>query len=358
VPSKWEEAAPTVVDGPDGPAWRLGSELVSVASTSLQEGDGPAAEGVARVEQMWEAAGDPMARLAAMDADAIEVQTLFPHATGFAGEKLRFLGDVDLWAACVRVYNQFVLSEYCAPDPARLVAVGIIPLTDPAAAAGEVEHIAALGGRGVSFPHNPVHLGLPSLYDDSWAPVMAAIEGCGIPLFIHIGTGIPFTTGPAAPFEVTLTLGTLDALTAMTDLAFSPVLRRHPRLRVVLLESGIGWIPFLDERLDYFWERQGGTAAGGEPPSRRLGRQVLAGFIDDRDGIEHLATIGAHRVMWMSDFPHPDSAWPHSRDRLARLLTAVPDEDAAAIAEKNARALLGLPRDGRAGAGRGRTAAP
>jgi predicted TIM-barrel fold metal-dependent hydrolase len=300
---------------------------------------------------MWAAAEDPVARLAAMDADGIAVHTLFPHAIGFAGEKLRFLGDPRLWAACVRAYNDFVLSEYCAADRRRLVGVGILPLADPGASAAEVGHIVALGGRGVSFPHNPVHLGLPSLYDESWAPVFDAIESAGVPLFIHIGTGTPLTTGPSAPFEVTLTLGTLDALTAMTDLAFSPVLPRHPGLRVVLLESGIGWMPFLDERLDYFWARQGGTAAGGEPPSRRLRDQVLAGFIDDRDGVGHLGDIGAGRVLWMSDFPHPDSAWPHSRQRLASLLEAVADDDAAAIAEGNARALLRLPRDGRAGGG-------
>jgi predicted TIM-barrel fold metal-dependent hydrolase len=353
VPSRWAEAAPTVVDGPAGPSWRLGAELVVVASTSLQEGDGPAPERIQRVGRMWAAASEPGARLAAMDTDDVAVQTLFPHAVGFAGEKLRHVGDGQLWSQCVRAYNDFVLSEYCAADRHRLVAVGILPLADPRAAADEVEHIAGLGGRGVSFPHNPIHLGLPSLYDDSWTTVFAAIESADLPLFIHIGTGIPATTGPSAPFEVTLTLATLDAMTAMTDLAFSPVLRRHPRLRVVLLESGIGWMPFLDERLDYFWERQGGTAAGGEPPSGRLRRQVHAGFIDDADGVRHLASIGADRVMWMSDFPHPDSAWPHSRERLARLLQGVPDKDAAVIAEGNARALLRLPRERPADAGGG-----
>ncbi len=320
-----------------------------MASTSLQEGDGPPPDSLARVEQMWVAAGDPVARLGAMDADGVAVHTLFPHAIGFAGERLRRVGDLQLWARCVRVYNDFILTEYCSAAPTRLAGVGVLPLGDPRAAVEEVEHVAVLGGRGVSFPHNPVHLGLPSLYEDAWDPVFAALEECGLPLFVHIGTGTPLTTGPSAPFEVTLTLAILDALTAMTDLAFSPALRQHPRLTVVLLEAGIGWIPFLDERLDYFWQRQGGTAAGGQPPSRRLRRQVLAGFVDDADGIRHLDAVGAHRVLWMSDFPHPDSFWPHSRQHLAQLLETVPDDQAAAIAEGNARALLRLPRPHAAG---------
>jgi hypothetical protein len=113
---------------------------------------------------------------------------------------------------------------------------------------------------------------------------------------------------------------------------------------VVVLEAGISWIPFLTERLDYFWARQGSTAGGPEPPSQRLGRQVLAAFIDDPAGMGMIDDVGVERVLWQSDFPHPDSAWPDSRGRLARSLAGVADAKAAAIAEGNARTLLRLPR--------------
>jgi predicted TIM-barrel fold metal-dependent hydrolase len=343
LPARWVDAGPTVIDQPGAMTWRLGTEVSVAVSTSLQEGESPTDEQVGRVERMWAAAGDPSARLAAMDADRITVQALFPHAMGFAGEKLRFLG-AELWTLCVSAYNDFVLSEYCGADRRRLAGVAILPLADSKAAAAEVERVAALGARGVSFPHNPVHLGLPSLYEDHWDPVLDAIGAAGIPLFMHIGTGSPLSTAAAAPFEVVLSLATLDALTAMTDLAFSPVLERRPELRVVLLEAGISWIPFMTERIDYFWARQGATAGGREPPSRRLQRQVLAAFIDDPAGMSRLDDVGAERVLWMSDFPHPDSAWPDSRSRLARAFESVDDADAAAIAEGNARALLHLPR--------------
>jgi predicted TIM-barrel fold metal-dependent hydrolase len=343
LPARWVSDAPVVIEQPGVVAWRLGTELSIAVSTTLQEGEPPADDQVARVERMWAAASQPVARLAAMDADRITAQALFPHAMGFAGEKLRFLGG-ELWGLCAAAYNDFVLCDYCAPDRQRLVAIGILPLANPRAAAAEVERIAALGGRGVSFPHNPFQLGLPSLYDEYWAPVLDALNSAGLPLFMHIGTGTPLITSPAAPFEVLLSLATLDALTAMTDLAFSPVLRGRPELRVVLVEAGISWIPFMTERIDYFWARQGATAGGREPPSQRLRRQVLAAFIDDPAGMSRLDDVGAGRVLWMSDFPHPDSAWPNSRDRLARALKDVADDEAAGIAEGNARALLRLPR--------------
>jgi predicted TIM-barrel fold metal-dependent hydrolase len=278
LPARWVEEAPAVIEQPGVVAWRLGAEVSIAVSTSLQEGEPPADEAVARVERMWAAAGEPEARLAAMDADRIAAQALFPHAMGFAGDKLRFLGG-ELWGLCAAAYNDFVLCQYCVPDRQRLLGIGILPLADPRAAAAEVERIAALGGRGVSFPHNPFQLGLPSLYDEYWAPVFDALNSARLPLFMHIGTGTPLVTGPGAPFEVLLSLATLDALTAMTDLAFSPVLPGRPELRVVLVEAGLD--PGHDRAHRLFLGPSGGHRRGtgatvattAAPGPRRLHRR-------------------------------------------------------------------------------------
>src|SRR5580704_7517633 len=103
LPARWVEQGPTRIDQPGVQAWRVGSETIVAVSTSLQEGEPPAEEQTARVDQMWAAAGDPVARLVAMDADRITAEALFPHAMGFAGEKLRFLG-AELWALSAAAY--------------------------------------------------------------------------------------------------------------------------------------------------------------------------------------------------------------------------------------------------------------
>jgi len=135
---------------------------------------------------------------------------------------------------------------------------------------------------------------------------------------------------------------------AASELAFSPVFTRHPKLRVLLIEGGAGWLPYLKERMDYFWRRRDDIVVPGahpeRAPSEALRSQVWASLIDDPAGIRQRHEIGVDRLVWQSDFPHSDSFWPDSRTHLEALLVDVSDDEARAIAGGNARALLGLDR--------------
>jgi predicted TIM-barrel fold metal-dependent hydrolase len=67
-------------------------------------------------------------------------------------------------------------------------------------------------------------------------------------------------------------------------------------------------------------------------------------MISDRYAIRNRDLIGLDKIMWEADFPHNDSNWPDSRTILAQALADVPDDEAAAIAELNARHLYRFPR--------------
>jgi predicted TIM-barrel fold metal-dependent hydrolase len=248
------------------------------------------------------------------------------------------------------VYNDFLFEEFCAVDESRLVGVAILPLHDVAASVAELERAHAHGARGVSFPHDPVSLGLPSLYSGAWDPLFAVAQTAEMPVFVHIGTGggpaSANVDGPAPSVGTLLTLAGVDAMTAATDFVFSHVLTRHPRLEVALLEGGVAWLPYLSDRMAFFLRRDGVWPDDAELPSpmRLLERHVVASFIEDPTGLDLLPAIGASRVLWQSDFPHADSFWPGSRTHLARALADVPDGVARTIAETNARDLLGLHR--------------
>ena len=126
----------------------------------------------------------------------------------------------------------------------------------------------------------------------------------------------------------------------------SPVFHKFPHLRVALSEGGIGWIPYVVERLDYVWERHRWyTGVNVDARPSDLFRDHIFGcFISDDAGVETRHLIGIRNLMFEGDYPHSDSNFPASRKKLADVLRDVPDDEASAIAENNARRVFNFPR--------------
>jgi predicted TIM-barrel fold metal-dependent hydrolase len=336
LPASMAGSAPRVVTRSDADHWAIGATTVAVADLGIR---GTAPGNPTRYDHIDPATYEPTARLVAMDRDGVHTTVLMPHVIGFAGERLRHLGDADLWSAAVRSYNDFVLQEFCSVDRRRLFAAAVLPLHDSGGAVREVERAAAGGARAVSFPSDLTGLGLPSLYTGDWDALLDAVTGAGLPLMIHIGTG----PAPEGPTGRRLSMANLDALSAAVDVVHSLVLLGRPRLRVVFVEGGAAWLPYLGERLDFFLKREGVWPRGEVRPSELLARQCYATFIDDPVGIGWRDTVGVDRMLWQGDFPHGDGFWPDSRSHLATRLAAVPEADAEAMTGGNARKIFGLP---------------
>jgi predicted TIM-barrel fold metal-dependent hydrolase len=338
LPVSLAESGPRVVTRRGTQRWDLGTTSLAVADLGVPAvGSGTATH----VEDMDVAAYEPSARLAAMDRDGVYATVLLPHVIGFAGERLRHLADGDLWTAAARVYNDYVLQEFCAVDGRRLFAAAILPLHDPDAAAAEVQRTAAAGARAITFPSDLGGLGLASLYSGRWDSVLDAAADTGLPLMIHIGSG----PAPDGPVGRRLALASLDALAAAVDVVHAHVLLNRPRLQVVFVEGGAAWFPYLSERLDFFLKRDGVWPRDAIPPSELLARQCYATFIDDPSAIASRLTVGVDRMLWQSDFPHGDGFWPASRTHLAASLEGVSDADAEAVGAGNARRVFRLPVD-------------
>jgi predicted TIM-barrel fold metal-dependent hydrolase len=128
----------------------------------------------------------------------------------------------------------------------------------------------------------------------------------------------------------------LGAAPGVADSAAERLKERHPGLRIVMAETGIGWLPYLLDRMDEsyekfvdakeYWDAHGGLRIT-MPPSQYFKRQVWATFQTDRPGLRLLDFLGADRVMWASDYPHADSTWPDSQKFIAEQFR---DIDAAA----------------------------
>ena len=315
-----------------------------------------------RYEDMIPGCYDPDARVKDMDLDGIQAALLFPSFPGFGGGVFHRAQDKDLALACTKAWNDYYIEEWCDAHAGRFVPLCLVPTWDAELAAAEVRRAAAKGARTVSFPDAPVPLGMPSFHSDYWEPFWDACEETGMVVSLHFGSGgyVPgFSFSamkavpgqmvmPDAPFAVAITIFSSNLMWTTTDLLFSGVLQRHPKLQFSLAEGGIGWIPYLLERADFVWERHRyyQPIDFDARPSDLFRKHFWGCFIDDEFGVKNRHEVGIDRIMLEIDYPHSDSNWPNSRKRAAEVLADVPDDEVAKITETNARTMLRFPRLG------------
>ncbi|RHW28595.1 amidohydrolase [Nocardioides immobilis] len=300
-----------------------------------------------RYSDMLPGCYDIKARIADMDIDGVQAAMCFPSFPRFAGTAFLEHADSELALLSVQAWNDFILDEWAAYAPDRIIPMIILPLWDPQLAAKEIYRCAAKGAKAITFPENTVSLGLPSFYTDHWDPVFRAAEETRMPLCMHFGSsGKPPITSPEAPMAVMIALFGTNSMDATADLLFSPVFYKFPQLKVALSEGGIGWMPYLLERIDLTWERHRWYQNVNKEvrPSDLFREHMYGCYIDDFEGIARRHQIGLDNILWECDYPHSDSNWPNSRTYAAKLLADVPDDEAHKIVELNARKLYNFPR--------------
>ena len=109
---------------------------------------------------------------------------------------------------------------------------------------------------------------------------------------------------------------------ATIDLLLSPTFHKFPGLKVALSEGGIGWMPYILERIDYTWERHR-YYTGCNPdvrPSELFRDHIFGCFISDDAGLDMRHLIGVDNIMFESDYPHSDSNWPRLAQEARRVL--------------------------------------
>ena len=343
LPAKFRDRGPRVVELDDGTeAWCYEDQVVTTARGSTRTLPGFADEprGVARFSEMRPGCYEPNARLADMDLDGVWAQVAFPDFSRFAGH--RFLGSADpaLATACSVAYNDFVLEEWCATDPQRLVPLGILPLWDVTVAAAEVRRIAARGAKAVAFSENPAALGLPSLWTDHWEPLWQAVAEADLAVCLHIGSSgrLIRSSDDAPPCSVLPHMGA-NSMVACTDWLFTGVLERHRALRVVFSEGGAGWAPYLLEQAEKTFANPNFADQIGavRPPREVFAEHMTVCIMSDDAALTALTVIGEENLTWESDYPHEDGYFPGSRQRLEASMAALPESTVRRIVETNAR---------------------
>jgi predicted TIM-barrel fold metal-dependent hydrolase len=323
VPEKWKDAAPRVERKSDGTdAWMFqGIEtstpfgMCAVVTWPKEEwGWDPGTFGDIRP-----GCYDVHERVRDMNVNGVLASMNFPTMAGFNARTFYEAADKDLAYVMLQAYNDWSIDEWAGSYPGRFIPMAIVPMWDIELTVKEIRRVEAKGCRAISFVEAPHALGVPSLLNDYWDPMLAALSESGSSLCMHIGaSGGLVTLAPEAPIDHAIILPTQLSLMAAQDLLFGPALRKFPDLKIALSEGGIGWIPYYLDRADRHYRNQVWTGQdfGGKLPSEVFREHVLACFITDPSGLKLRHEIGIDLLAWECDYPHTDTTWPNSPEVL------------------------------------------
>ena len=323
-----------------------------------------AAAGELKYTEIRPGAFEPAARLRDLDTERIDQTVLYPTLMlGIAS-----VPDLDFAIAQCQAYNDW-LSDFCATAPNRFFGIAIIPQQDVDAAAAEIRRASQKPGLvGTFIRPNPVvewHHFHDPVYDPMWKaaadvgwplglhPYLAA-DLPGAVLGLHLNT-VKSRTGMRMGAGLnmdnifyTQAIGNpVDMMTALCFVLAGGVCERYPDLRFIVLETNGGWITPWMERLDHHWK----TFPFDVPdcklaPSEYFRRQCYISFDADEETLAIAAGspyVGDDRIIWASDYPHPDAKFPGTVDELTENIEPLAEDARANIAWRNAQRLYDLP---------------
>jgi len=288
----------------------------------------------------------PRLRLEDMDRDGVHAHVLFGPVTSIRHD------DTELRDACYSVYNDW-LEEFCAAAPDRLLGVPMLP-PSPESALRELQRLV---GKGCFKQANlQIAVVEPPIRDARWEPLFALLEETGLILAFHVTVFAtvsnafdPLKGSPGATF-LHAKMFVEQFLDPFVDLFAYGILERHPGLKIVIAESGAGWLPWVVEELDYrhwrlweakeYWSDKGGIALTTKP-SDLFKRQIYTTFQQSPVATRLLEFYGDN-LLWASDYPHPDSIWPNSRRTIDQSMGHLPAAIIKKITHDNAARLYGL----------------
>jgi uncharacterized protein len=327
--------------------------------------------GEMRYTEVRPAAYNAKARLEDMAADDIDKSVLYPtQLLGIQG-----FDDVEFANAQCRAYNDW-LSDHVSEAQGKLFGAALLPQQDIELAAAELRRAAKMPGMVAAFIRpNPTADWKPfnnRVYDPLWR----AASDSGLPLGLHpfldarlpgACQGMHFDHVHDAPvlanfdensaavspridniyFSQALS-NPFDMMASMAFLISGGVCERFPELRLIFLEANGGWlVPWL-ERLDHHAHvplfRPDVPDLKMEP-SEYFRRQCWISFDADESLLAFTANsplVGADRIVWASDYPHPDAKFPGTTDELYESISSLSDEQQLQIAGQSSEALYGI----------------
>ena len=267
APAGYEDRVPRVQEVDGRPTWVVdGATLGFAGGGGVIDRQGkkfPFQESMVvwGIDRIHQAAFDPKARIEVLDESGIWAQVLFPNSIGLGGQGLsQAVKDPVLRRLCIEIYND-AMAELQAESGNRLLPMPVLPAWDVGESVREAERVAALGARGVNLTSDPQDMGAPDLANRAWDPLWDVCDDLKLPVHFHIGaslTAMNFYGNYFWPSQdeyikpaIGGTLLFIGNARVVVNVILCGMLDRHPGLKLVSVESGIGWVPFILEAMDY-----------------------------------------------------------------------------------------------------------
>ncbi|MGH7248988.1 MAG: amidohydrolase family protein, partial [Pseudomonadota bacterium] len=247
--------------------------------------------------------------------------------------------DDELAAAYTRAYNNW-LCDFATRAPGRVIPIAHIAIQEPVSALAELKRCLKLGFKGIFLA--PETIGGKRFSHSDFDPIWSECEAAGIPVCLHVI--VRFNRAPGIlgqfyqPGEFRAVYGFAlggfaqvvpAAMTMVADGLFD----RFPRLKVLCVEAGCGWAPYIMDRMDEKYEHLGWTFPTTLKPSDYFRRNIwVVAEPEERTIGATMDLLGEDRVLWGSDYPHIDSTL-----EAARLIR----ESVSTLSPERRRKLLG-----------------
>lgn len=307
-------------------------------------------------EQVHEGGSNPKVRLEVLDDCGIDAQIIFPGSLGLGGQGFGVSKDEALCIQVLQIYNDRNLHVQ-ADTNNRLIPLPVMPAWSIDRCVAEAQRVADLGARGVNMTSDPQDVGAPDLANRAWDPFWEACSALQLPVHFHIGASITAMSifehypWPSQALNVGLgiqgTMLFIGNARVVINSIMSGMFDRHPDLKVVSVESGVGWIPFILEALDYeMTENAPAELAELEKmPSEYFKSNMYATFWfeNNRNKLPDLIdAVGEDNILFETDFPHPTCLYPKPLETVAAKMATLSKDVQRKIYGENARKLYRL----------------
>jgi predicted TIM-barrel fold metal-dependent hydrolase len=274
-------------------------------------------------------------RLEDMDQDGID------KAVCFGGGPLG-TGNLDLYLDSFDAFNRWQ-SDFCADSNGRLFSCAYLTTVDVDLTIAGMKAAKARGDVAVNLPAFPQSVSQFTKEGAVWQAMTGDANGqrqyrdgefdrlwataCDLDLAItfHLGARVS-RFKDKTNFLPDLPMGKVAMLEVINILLYSGVFDRFPKLRIGIIESGVGWMPWACEYMDRNWTLQKHWTGSDikHEPSFYFDQNVYASFISDPVGVELRHKRGCKNIMWSSDYPHSETTFPHSQKVLVENFSGVP----------------------------------